>query len=112
MAYVSKILGKSNPAATTNTVLYTAPNTATGAAVVSTLTICNQAASATTFRVALCNTAITTPAAADYVYYDVSIPANQTFAATLGWTLGQDQRIVIYAGSTNLSFVATGQEQA
>lgn len=111
MAFTPKILGKSKPSATTYTVLYSTPNTATGAAVVSTLSACNQSLATVSIRVALCNTGVTTPAGADFVYYDLEIPAKQTFAATLGWTLGQDQRIVVYAATADVSFVATGQEQ-
>ena len=48
MATTYKVLGQSNPAATTATTLYTVG--AGKSAVVSTITVCNQAASAATFR--------------------------------------------------------------
>ena len=58
MATTYKVLGQSNPAATTATTLYTVPSATS--TVISTITICNQAATAATFRVAVrpcrCNT--------------------------------------------------------
>jgi len=46
-----KVLGQSNPAATTATTLYTVG--AGKSAVVSTITVCNQAAATATFRIAV-----------------------------------------------------------
>ena len=51
MPQTHKVLGQSNPAATTLTTLYTVP--ASTSAVVSTLVICNTASSATTLSTAL-----------------------------------------------------------
>ena len=49
MATTYKILGQSNPAATTETVLYTAA----AAAVCSSIVVCDQTASAATYRIAV-----------------------------------------------------------
>ena len=51
MAQAHKVLGQSSPSATTLTTLYTVP--ASTQAVCSSLTICNTASSATTYRVAI-----------------------------------------------------------
>ena len=51
MATAYKVLGQSNPSATTNTTLYTVPSATS--AVVSTLTVCNQSSTAATYRIAV-----------------------------------------------------------
>lgn len=107
-----KRLGASKPAAATNATLYAAPNTATGGAMAGTVTVCNQGTVNDQFRIALCLTGVSNPAVADYAYYDVTIAPKQTFAATLGWSLGQDERIVVRSLNGDCSFVVTGQEQA
>ena len=68
MANVYKVLAQSNPAATTATSLYTVPSAT--AAVISTITICNQAASAGSYRIAV-RPAGATLAAQHYVAYDI-----------------------------------------
>lgn len=107
MATALKVLGQSNPSATTNTTLYTVP--AATQTVVSTLTVCNRDAAATSFRVAV------RPAGASisnehYLYYDVAISGNDTFAATIGMTLGATDVVTVYATAATLSFNLFGQE--
>jgi len=102
-----KVLGQSNPSATTATTLYTVPSAKS--AVVSTLTICNQAASAATFRVAV-RPAGATLAAVHYVAYDVTVGASDTTALTLGITLATTDVITVYASTATLSFHAYGDE--
>ena len=102
-----KVLGQSNPSATTATTLYTVPSAKS--AVVSTLTICNQAASAATFRIAL-RPAGATLAAVHYVAYDVTVGASDTTALTLGITLATTDVITVYASTATLSFHAYGDE--
>ena len=107
MATVYKVLAQSNPSATTATTLYTVPSATS--AVVSTITICNQAASAGTYRIAV-RPAGATLAAQHYVAYDVAIAANDTTALTLGVTLATTDIITVYASSANMSFAAFGSE--
>lgn len=107
MAVTRKVLGQSAPSATTETELYTVPGATT--AVVSTITICNRGASAATFRVSVSVNDVAT-ANKDYIYYDVALAANDTFAATMGITLGANDTIRVYASSANLSFNLFGQE--
>lgn len=105
MAY--KVLAQSNPSATTATTLYTVP--ASSSAVISTITICNQAATAASYRIAV-RPAGATLAAVHYVAYDIAIAANDTTALTLGLTLAATDVVTVYASSANLSFHAYGSE--
>jgi hypothetical protein len=102
-----KVLGQSNPSATTATTLYTVPSATQ--AVVSTVTVCNQAATAGTYRIAV-RIAGATLAASQYVVYDASLPANATDTLTLGLTLGATDVVTVYASSANFSFAAFGSE--
>jgi hypothetical protein len=109
MATTLKVLGQSNPSATTLTTLYTVG--ASTSTVVSSITVCNRSATATSFRVAV------RPAGAaiddkHYLYYDVTIAGNDTFAATLGITLATTDVISVYATLATLSFQAYGQENS
>ena len=109
MATTYKVLGQSNPAATTSTTLYTVP--AATQAIVSTLTVCNQAATDATFRVsASVNGAALS--AKEYVAYDVTVPGKGFYTLTLGVTLGAADLIRVYASTANLSFSAFGTEIA
>ena len=109
MAITYKVLGQLNPAATTASTLYTVP--ATTSAIISTVTICNQAATATSFRIAV-RPAGATLAALHYINYDTALPANDTITATLGITLATTDIITVYAGTSTVSFSAFGSEIA
>lgn len=107
MPNVYKVLAQSNPSATTATTLYTVPSSTSS--VISTITVCNQAASAGSFRIAV-RPAGATLAAQHYVAYDVAIAANDTTALTLGLTLATTDIVTIYASSATMSFNAYGSE--
>lgn len=109
MALTQKVLGQSKPTATTLTAAYTVP--AATQATVSSFTVCNQSATATSFRlsVAVAGAADT---AAQYLYYDVTIAGNDTFAGTLGITLGAGDIIRVYNTLATLSFNIFGVETA
>jgi hypothetical protein len=102
-----RVLGQSNPSAATLTTLYTV-----GAAtetVVSSMTICNRSATPTSFRVAV------RPAGAAisnemYLYFDVPIGGNDTFAFTFGVTLAATDVVSVYATLATLSFNLFGSE--
>jgi glucose-6-phosphate dehydrogenase assembly protein OpcA len=102
-----KVLGQSNPSATTATTLYTCANAA--GTVVSTITICNQSSTGTTFRIAV-RPAGATLAAQHYVAYDVAVGGNDSTALTLGLTLANTDVITVYAGTATCSFNAFGSE--
>lgn len=102
-----KVLGQVNPAATTATTLYTVPSSKS--AVISTLTICNQAATSATYRIAV-RPAGATLAALHYVAYDVSLGASDSTALTLGITLATTDVVTVYASTATVSFHAYGDE--
>ena len=107
MATVYKVLGQSNPSATTATTLYTVP--ASTSSVVSTINVCNQDAASGTFRIAV-RPAGATLAAQHYLAYDTPIPANDSLALTLGVTLATTDILTVYASSASMSFSAFGSE--
>jgi hypothetical protein len=107
MPTVYKVLGQSNPAATTATALYTVPSSTS--AVVSTITVSNQANTAATFRIAV-RPAGATLAAQHYLAYDATVAANDTTALTLGITLATTDVVTVYASTTTISFSAFGSE--
>jgi hypothetical protein len=102
-----KVLGQVNPSATTATTLYTVPSAKS--AVISTLTICNQAATSATYRIAV-RPAGATLAALHYVAYDISVGASDSTALTLGITLATTDVVTVYASTATLSFHAYGDE--
>lgn len=107
MATAYGVLGQSNPSATTLTTLYTVP--AATSAVASTLTICNQAGSTATFRVAV-RPAGAGIAAAHYIAYDSSLNPNDLVALTLGLTLATTDVVSVYASTATVSFHLYGCE--
>jgi len=109
MATTYKVLGQSNPAATTATTLYTVP--ASTATVVSTISICNQASSAATYRISV-RPAGAVQTAAMYIVYGATVPASDTTMLTLGLTLATTDVITVYASSATVSFNAYGSEIA
>lgn len=109
MATTYKVLGQSNPAATTPANLYTVP--ASTQAVVSTIVICNQTASAATFRLSV-RPAGAAQTAAMYLAYDITVGASDSTALTLGITLNATDVITVYGSTATLSFTAFGSEIA
>ena len=109
MATTYKVLGQSNPSATTATTLYTCP--ASTQTVISTITICNQAASSGTYRIAVRPNGATL-ATEHYIVFDATVGANSTTAYTLGLTIDASDILTVYASSTTMSFSAFGSEIA
>lgn len=107
MANAYKVLGQSNPAANTNADPYTVPSGKS--AILSTIAICNQGGSATTFRVAV-RPAGAAIAAAHYIAYDSVVEANDSVFLTLGITLAATDVVTVRAGSANVSFSVFGNE--
>lgn len=102
-----KVLGQSNPSATTLTTLYTVPSSKE--AVISTISVANLAASSATYRIAVrpAGASITN---AHYLAYDITVGASDTTAITLGLTLATTDVISVYASTANLVFHAYGDE--
>lgn len=109
MAETLKILGQSNPSAATNTVLYTVPSARQ--TVISTIAICNQADTATTFRILVQAAAdVASVTGKQYLAYNTIVAKNDTTFITTGLTLAAGDRIQVYTPSTSLSFSAYGSE--
>jgi hypothetical protein len=102
-----KVLGQVAPSATTNTTLDTVPSATQ--CVVSTIAVCNRAATAATYRIAV-RPAGATLANEHYIAYDAAISANNSTFITIGVTLAATDVITVYASSANLSFSAFGSE--
>ena len=109
MASTYKVLAQSAPSATTNTDVYTVGSGKS--AVVSTITVCNRAASSATYRIAI-RVAGATIANEDYIAYDASVPANDTINLTIGVTLAATDVVTVYASTANLSINLFGAEIA
>jgi hypothetical protein len=107
MATVYKVLGQINPSATTNTNLYTVPAATT--AVTSTLVVCNQAATAGTYRLAV-RIGGETIGTKNYLVYDGAIPANDSITLTMGMSLATTDIVTVYGSSANFSFTLFGSE--
>jgi hypothetical protein len=107
MANTYKILGQVSPSATTETTLYTVPSLMS--TVCSSMSICNRGSVQTTFRISFSQAGSAT-SNKDYIYYDVTLAANDTFIATIGVTLATTDVIRVYAGNANLSFQVYGTE--
>ena len=107
MPTVYKVLGQSNPSATTATTLYTVP--ASTSTVVSTITVANLAGSSATYRISV-RPAGAAQTNAMYLAYDVTVGALDTTTITLGVTLATTDVVTVYASTATLAFQAFGSE--
>jgi hypothetical protein len=107
MATAYKVLGQVAPSATTATAIYTVPSATQ--AVVSSVTICNRAASAGTFRLAVRPDGATL-ANQHYLVYDTNIDANDSIILTIGVTMDATDVLEAYASSADMTFHAYGSE--
>ena len=104
MAETLKVLGQINNTAGD---LYTVPPATS--AMVSSIVVCNRGATATTFRISV---RVAGGVANDkqFLYYDVALPANDTFVCILGIGLATTDVITIASGAAQVSFTAFGEE--
>lgn len=107
MPTIYKILGQSNPTASTDTTLYTVPNA--NSTVVSTITVCNQDANVATFRISVIPGGETVTSK-HYINYDTQVPGNDQLALTLGLTLAETDFVNVYANTSTVSFNIFGTE--
>ena len=107
MPTVYKVLGQSNPSATTATTLYTVP--ASTSTVVSTITVANLAGTGATYRISV-RPAGASQTNAMYLAYDVTVGGLDTTTITLGVTLATTDVITVYASTANVAFQAFGSE--
>lgn len=106
MPTVYKVLGQVEGQAN-NVSLYTCP--ASTEAVISTIIVCNRAATAKTYRI-MVRPDNETLATKHYIAFDVSIAANDTTALTLGIAINAGDKLDVYSSDTNVSFSAFGTE--
>jgi len=102
-----KILGQSDPAATTVTTLYTVPDKTM--TTVSSIVAANRTGSAITFRLSV----HVEGASADdkqYLYYDKSVAANDSLTIVIGITLNQTDVVKVYTSAVDMSFNMFGCE--
>ncbi len=103
-----KVLGQSNPAANTLTPIYTCGSGL--GATCSSITICNQSPNTTAYF----NVSVAVGGAADnpaqYIYYQLPIDPYDTFIATIGFTLAQNDVVRVFATTGNISFSLFGCE--
>jgi glucose-6-phosphate dehydrogenase assembly protein OpcA len=109
MATTYKVLGQSNPAATTLTSLYTVPSATN--AVVSSIVIANLDSASATFRIAV-RPAGASIANSQYIAYNITVGASDSTVLTLGLTLAATDVLSVYASTTTVTFSAYGSEIA
>lgn len=106
----TNIVKQLKPSAATLTDLYTV--TAASIGMVSSIIVCNQSATATSFRISVA-TAGAADTASQYLYYNVTIAGNDTFIATIGMALNgvTTQDVVrVYNTLATCSFTLFTQE--
>ena len=108
MATQPKTLGQTNPSAASLTDSYTVP--AVTKTTVSTITVANRSATPTSFRISVAKAGVA-DALQQYLFYDVPITGNDTFAATIGITLETTDVVRVYATLATLSFNIFGIEE-
>nr|WP_288359413.1 hypothetical protein [uncultured Pseudomonas sp.] len=101
----SGLLGKASLAANTDTVLYTAP---AGTVTTTTVNFCNTTSAAINVRLAVTSAAAV--AAADYLEYDFSLPANGVLERT-GIVLSPAEVLFARASSAGVTVQARGFEE-
>lgn len=107
MTITYKVLGQLNPAANTETTVYTVPSSTQ--AVISTIAICNLSNVATTFSLAVkvANAAVENKS---YINYQTPLPGSDTMTLTLGISLGNTDVISANCGSANVAVNVFGSE--
>lgn len=102
-----KILGQSIPTSNSLTTLYTVPSS--GQSVSSSIVCCNQNASYAKIRisVAIAGAADTL---AQYLAYDLQVPGNESYIATIGISLQATDVVRVQSDTGNVSFNLFGDE--
>jgi hypothetical protein len=105
-----KILGQSNPSATTVTTLYTVPSGKE--AVVSSISVANLYGADATYRIILQPSADVSATILDkqYLGKDITVGASDSTMITVGLTLATGDAIKVYASTATVAFQAFGNE--
>lgn len=107
MAETKKVLGQSSPSPGVLTDLYTVPvSTQT---VISTISICNPGPVGATFSVSIA-VGGTTDNPMQYLYSGIPVPANDTFASTIGITMNDGDIMRCYTETAQIAFQVFGIE--
>lgn len=101
-----KILGQSNPAASTQTPVYVVP--VATSAVISTISICNLSSIAT-YRIAVVPSGESL-ANRHYIVYDGILNQGESIFLTIGATLAAGDDIEVFASTSSVSFSVFGSE--
>jgi hypothetical protein len=107
MTTTYKVLGQLATAAATEANVYVVP--AGNSAVISSLTICNQSATTTTYRI-LVKVANAATTSKQYLVYDAVAPGNDTVFLTLGLTLAAGDVLAANTAAATCSINAFGSE--
>ena len=107
MTITYKVLGMMNTTTNTTATLYTVP--AATSTIISTLNVCSQSTSTSTFRIAVRPAGVTL-APQHYIAYETPLPANDSISITIGITLAATDVISVYANTSTTSFAAFGSE--
>jgi len=110
MATSYKILGQAALTDNVDTTVYTVP--ASTQAVVSTISICNQSASAMLFKIAFRPSADATTTAKHYFASNATLDPYTTFAATVGATLAAGDKVIVSSAAVSGSVSVFGSEIA
>ena len=105
-----KNLGQVDADATTDTILIRGGNPPAFTQTVTevqALYVCNRGAAEATFRIATVTNSTAT-SNQDYIFYDVPLPANDTFSAPVKLYIETGHYLTVYASTGDLTFSAYG----
>lgn len=105
MASTYKTLSQTKPSAATLIDAYTNP--VLKQTVISTITVCNQSATPTAYRISVAVAALA-DTAKQYLFYDTPIAGNETQTLTLGLTMQATDVLRVYNTLATVSFCLFG----
>lgn len=105
LAFDHRPIVQAKPVAVTDTDLYTVPSSAQ--AILSGITVCNQATTSATYRIAIRDGGAAL-ATKHYIIYDKNVGGNKTDVENMGITLNATDVITVYSSTSNLSFCFFG----
>jgi hypothetical protein len=110
MAQTYKRLGAINPSANTQTNVYVVP--AATEAVISTITVCNQTATNSSFSIAVMDSSEFNASAPahSFIIRGAVVPAADTLVLTMGLTVNTGAVLAANTNSANISFGVFGSE--
>lgn len=91
---------------TASTGTYTTLYNSTTQAVISTIVVCNTAASSATYRIGIADSA-GTPAAANWLFYDTVVDSNDSIVFGLGLGIESGKYIRVSSSANTVSFTAS-----